>query len=129
MSEERPAPPVGRGDADQSFRRSERILARRDFLRARSKARKIHSRHLIALVLPSPTGRRRLGLTVSTKVGNAVARNQVKRWLREIYRREKDQFPPRIDLVLIAKQGAPEAGYHALHTQLLEIAGRLRGGG
>ena len=113
--------------ADQRFPRCQRLLARKDFLRARARGRKVHSRHLIALWMPSPAGRRRVGLTVSSKVGNAVVRNQVKRWHREIYRRERDRLPEGIDLVLIAKTGAGDAGYHALHAQFLEIARRLGG--
>jgi ribonuclease P protein component len=112
---------------DQRFPKCHRLLARKDFLRARARGRKVHTQHLIALWMPSAVGQRRVGLTVSTKVGNAVVRNQVKRWLREIYRRERERLPPRMDLVLIAKAGAMDAGYHALHAQFLEIARRLGG--
>ena len=113
--------------ADQRFPRSQRLLARREFLRATARGRKVHTQHLIALWMPSREGERRVGLTVSTKVGNAVVRNQVKRWLREIYRRERERLPARVDLVLIAKTGAGEAGFHALHAQFLEIARRIGG--
>jgi len=51
---------------------------------------------------------RRLGLTVSRKVGNAVARNHVKRRVREWFRAERDQLPEHVDLVVIAKPGAAE---------------------
>ena len=110
---------------DHTFPRCQRLLARRDFLRAKARGRKVHTQHLIALWTPSTAGRRRIGLTVSTKVGNAVVRNQVKRWLREIYRRERDKLPERIDLVLIAKTGAGDAGLQSLRAQFLEIARRI----
>lgn len=117
---------IGPG-VDRSFAKHHRILARRDYLRAKSRGRKVHTQHLIALVMPSATGGRRLGLTVSAKVGNSVVRNRIKRWLREIYRHERDRLPPRLDVVLIAKVGADAADYHGLRSQFLEIARRLGG--
>ena len=36
-----------------------------------------------------------MGITVSRKVGGAVVRNRVKRWIRECYRRQRTDFPAR----------------------------------
>jgi len=55
-----------------------------------------------------PQPARRLGLTVSRKVGNAVARNHVKRRVREWFRVEREALPKDVDLVVIAKPGAAE---------------------
>jgi ribonuclease P protein component len=52
-----------------------------------------------------------LGLTVSKKVGGAVARNRVKRLVREAFRREKLLFPTGLDVVFVAKKRAVDAGY------------------
>lgn len=43
--------------------------------------------------LPNEVGHCRLGLSVSKRVGNAVARNRVKRMLREAYRLSQHDFP------------------------------------
>jgi ribonuclease P protein component len=51
----------------------------------------------------------RLGLAVPKATGNAVARNRVKRQLRELWRARLEQIPPARDYVLIAKPGLPEA--------------------
>jgi ribonuclease P protein component len=113
------------GSRGRGFPKEERILDRRDFLRAQGRGKKVTTAHLIGVTVPSRAKRRRVGLTVSSKVGNAVERNQVKRWLREIYRHEKERLPEEIDLVIIAKAGAPRAGYWRLHQEFLEIARRL----
>ena len=49
----------------------------------------------------------RLGLAVSRRVGNAVARNRVKRRLREAFRLQQHQLPPGYDLVISARAHEP----------------------
>ncbi|MEX2447473.1 MAG: ribonuclease P protein component [Solirubrobacterales bacterium] len=45
----------------------------------------------------------RLGVSVSRKVGGAVARNKVKRTLREAFWALSDRLPPEHDCVLVAR--------------------------
>jgi ribonuclease P protein component len=54
-------------------------------------------------------GEPRLGLAVPRAAGNAVARNKVKRQLRELWRARLERIPSGRDYVLIAKPGLPEA--------------------
>jgi len=52
--------------------------------------------------------RRRLGISASRRVGNAVVRNRIKRAVREWFRRRRNQMPGDIDLVVIARRKASE---------------------
>jgi ribonuclease P protein component len=64
---------------------------------------------------------------VSRKVGKAVQRNQVKRWLREILRQVP---PPRQgpwDLVLIPNAKATEAGFFVLKEEVTGLFRKVAG--
>jgi ribonuclease P protein component len=66
----------------------------------------------------------RFGLVVSRKVGNAVVRNRVKRWLREALRRQLPSWSPG-DHAIIARPRAALAGLRALETELVAASRRL----
>ena len=70
----------------------------------------------------------RLGLAVPKAAGNAVARNKIKRQLRESWRSRLDRVPAGRDYVLIAKPGLAEAiaanGFEWLGQRLDEVLGK-----
>lgn len=114
-----------------SFGRDRRIRKRADFLRVQSSGHRASTPHFVLLVAAgASTGPSRLGIVVTKKVGNAVARNRVKRVCRECFRTwpEKngaDFVPPGIDLVVIAKDGAPELGLAAVRGEWERVRSRL----
>ncbi len=74
--------------------------------------RRVHTAHFVLIVgrglsSDSPS---RLGVTVTRKVGSAVRRNRVKRLVREAFRLDPALLPAGVDLVVIAKDGAPLLG-------------------
>ena len=61
---------------------------------------------------------RRAGFAVSRQVRGAVARNRVRRRLREAYRAARDAAPPGVDLVIVGRPGALRARFAALVAEL-----------
>ena len=51
-----------------------------------------------------PEGGIRLGLTVSKKMGHAVARNRIKRVVREYFRLHQTDFDLPLDIVVVPKR-------------------------
>jgi len=74
----------------------------------------------------------RLGLAVTKGVGNAVARNKLKRQLREAWRARLGSVPAENDYVLVAKPGLPDAieanGFRWLGERVDEVLGKALGG-
>lgn len=97
------------------FGRDRRLRKRAEFLRVQSVGQRASTPHFVLLVAAQPSAPAReagvrspsrLGIVVTKKVGNAVARNRVKRLCRECFRLWPDLVPDGIDLVVIAKVGA-----------------------
>ena len=104
--------------------KSERIRHRTDFLRISKSAIKIKSRNFILLAEERPDNLTRVGITVSKKVGNAVARNRVKRLVREFYRLHKCLFLPS-EIVFIARAGADRLDYSELCQELVNAVHKI----
>ena len=98
----------------EAFPREVRLRKRREFLEVQERGKKVSAGPLVGLVAPSPDGRSRLGLTVSSKVGTAVVRNAVRRRLRELFRKRRDRWPGGMHLVVVARPSAREASFAAL---------------
>jgi ribonuclease P protein component len=94
-------------------------------LKVQERGAKLFADCLVVLVLPNgrTDGLTRLGLTVSTKVGNAVVRNRLRRRLRELFRTRRHALPRGLDMVIIAKTNAAEADFGRLR-RAFEKAGQ-----
>ena len=66
-----------------------------------------------------------LGLTVPRRVGKAVARNRVKRRLREIFRRHRAELNPPMDIVVNVRPTVSERSYDELEREFLSSHRRL----
>jgi ribonuclease P protein component len=87
----RPAPQTGQGTQTSGRLISppeRRLRLRRRFTACYDSGRKYFTRHFVvfALLRPADGMAFRLGLTVGKKCGGAVARNRIKRVLRELFR-------------------------------------------
>lgn len=87
------------------------LKKRADFVRL-NRGRKFMTEYFILRYGPSPEpAAARVGYTVTTKCGNAVVRNRIKRRLRALVRETAAHIKPGMDYVIIARADAsPGAG-------------------
>lgn len=103
----------------------ERLRRSADYARVQGEGRRIRSAHLLLVVCRGAEPTSRVGLTVSRKVGTAVARNRVKRWLREAVRAVPGPRAGPWDLVLIPRAEAAEVGLIGLRAEVGELFARV----
>lgn len=122
----------------ESFSAHERIRKKKDFDRIHKHGVRLQTANFTVLLCNSAVqdsksgslsaisddkslnsgGVRRLGLTVSKKVGSAVIRNRFKRLLREFFRKNKDRLPPARDILIIVRKNAAVQSYQDVCMEL-----------
>ncbi|MBI3399277.1 MAG: ribonuclease P protein component [Deltaproteobacteria bacterium] len=104
-----------------SFSRAERILRSKDFTLVRKEGERVASKNLVIFLKTNKLGIKRFGLGVSTKIGEAVKRNRIKRLLREFFRLNKEVFPLSTDVFISVKQGFNPAGYKEVEAEIKSV--------
>jgi ribonuclease P protein component len=75
-------------------------------------------------ILPNDLPYSRFGFAVSSRIGNAVHRNRIKRRLREAMRLRMDSIQPGWDLVLIARNPIRSADYQQMDAACARLLRR-----
>jgi ribonuclease P protein component len=110
-----------------NFPKQARLRKRPEFLSLSRRGKKIYGPHFLIITKPNERGEARLGVTVSSKVGNAVVRNRVKRLLRECFRRYRHQIVPNLDVLIIARKGAVNLSWYEVEREIRDILIENRG--
>jgi ribonuclease P protein component len=113
------------------FLRIHHIRKSSDFQTIYARQQRAGDSHLLIFAARNELDWPRIGLSVSKKHGSAVARNRIKRLLREAFRLTREDLPPGLDLVLIPRQnsGAELADYRrSLRRLARKLGERILGG-
>jgi ribonuclease P protein component len=93
-------------NTDERFNKRLRLLRSTEFERVFAARVSASDTFIVVYGAANDLGHPRLGLTVSCRVGRAVARNRWKRLLREAFRRTQHKLPS-IDLICIPRTASP----------------------
>lgn len=99
-----------------------RIKKNKEFQEVFQKGVSFANRQFVVYVLKkSGQEHFRIGLSVSKKIGNAVVRNQIKRYIRQAFHELKDEIHSGHDYVIIARKPAAAMGMHEVKKSLIHV--------
>ena len=105
--------------ADRTLARASRLRARKLFLDVYERGSRVHGAYFVLFGLRGATSRSRLGITATKKFGHAVARNRIKRIVREIFRNHRVDGVAPVDLVVNVKSNAREQAFVRLEADFV----------
>ncbi|WP_053369044.1 ribonuclease P protein component [Bacillus sp. FJAT-27245] len=99
-----------------------RIKKNNEFQTVFKKGRSTANRQFIVYVLKKEEQPSfRIGLSVSKKIGNAVMRNRIKRYIRQAIFEMKEGLATSHDYVIIARKPAAEMDFHDVKKSLAHV--------
>ena len=104
------------------YKFSESLKSNFDFQHVYKNGKSYANKYLVMYVLENNTGKNRLGISVSKKVGNSVVRHRVTRLIRESYRLQENIFNSGLDIVVIARNSASSVSFLEIESALLHLA-------
>jgi ribonuclease P protein component len=112
----------------EALPKQKRLTKRREFVRVYDTGRKLFSRYSVLFFAPNELPHSRIGITATRKLGKANVRNRLKRWTREIYRRQREPLgldACALDLVVNVKPNAAECSFDDFSRDLARVLGRV----
>lgn len=104
---------------DETFGPPERIRKNKEFVHIYKKGKRYRGKYFNLVYLSSASSSSRMAVVVSKKVGNAVKRNKFKRWIRTLFRRNKNLLENPLDIIIIVKKEILEASWLRLQEDYL----------
>lgn len=108
------------------MKRRYRVREDRRFREIRQRGRSVANDLLVLCALDNDLPYSRFGFAISSRIGNAVVRNRIKRRLREIMRLRMATIRPGCDIILIARKPIRSAEYHQLETACARLLRRAQ---
>lgn len=104
------------------MKKRQRVKKNDDFQKVFKKGKSFANRQFVIYFLEKEGQTEfRVGLSVSKKLGNAVTRNQIKRYIRQSIHELKDEVKQNMDYVIIARQPAATMDFHEVKQSLQHV--------
>lgn len=111
--------------ADQSFSKAKRLTLTAEFTAVKFQGKSYRGSLLVLGVLVQKEEKAfRAGFITTKRIGAAVARNRVRRRLRDIVRKEQGRLQAGYWIVVVARPAAARASYRELKDEWLRLAER-----
>lgn len=98
----------------ETFNPQERIRKKKDFLLLYKEGKRYKGKYFNLIYFPNNLSCSRMAVIVSKKIGKAVNRNKIKRWMRELFRKNKALLKEHLDILIIPKKEIQEISWTVL---------------
>ena len=115
----------------EALPKAKRLAKRREFTRVYDTGRKLFSRYSVLFFAANDLPYSRIGITATKKLGKANVRNRLKRWTREVYRRQREPLGmdrQALDIVVNVKPNAADATFQDYSRDLSRVLERVAAG-
>ncbi len=103
------------------MRKAYRVKKEREFQKVFHEGQSFANRKFVVYVLKKEQPHFRVGISVGKKIGNAVARNAVKRKIRASLFSLKEQIEPTVDFIVIARPSVSNLSSQEVYSNLLHV--------
>ncbi len=109
------------------LKKKQRIKKSKEFSYVFKQGHSVANRQFVLYICPKEgQGYFRLGLSINKRVGNAVTRNRVKRYIRETFQKMTDLLIESNDYVVIARKPTATMSYQEVEQSLLHVMRKAR---
>ncbi|MBY0123658.1 ribonuclease P protein component [Bacillus sp. S/N-304-OC-R1] len=99
-----------------------RVKKNKEFQDAFKKGTSFANRQFVVYSLSKPgQDHFRIGLSVSKKIGNAVTRNQIKRYVRQAFHEIEHELKHEFDYIIIARKPVADMGFLEIKNSLIHV--------
>jgi ribonuclease P protein component len=114
----------------ETFKKHEKLHLKNDFDKTFSCGKRHINNYFVIIYNKNFLGYTRIGITIKRKFGKAHKRNKLKRYIREIYRRNKSLFPQGYDIVFLPRKNLSKdfdnLSFEDIKNIILNISERLK---
>ena len=109
------------------MRKEKRIKDNKEFQQVFQRGKSMANRQFVIYILEkNDQDTFRIGLSVSKKVGNAVTRNRIKRYVRQSFHELEDQIARPVDFVIIARHQTATMSMEEVKSSLIHVLKKLK---
>lgn len=109
------------------MKKAYRVKDNKEFQAIFKKGKSFANRQLVIYYVPRKNQEHfRVGLSVGTKIGNAVTRNRIKRYLRQAFHELEEQVHSPYDIIIIARQPTKKMESIEIKKSLIHLLSKER---
>lgn len=103
------------------FKDFETLKSNEDFKNVYNNKVSFANKDLIMYILKNGTDTKKLGVSVSKKVGNSIVRHRLARLIRESFRLSTDHIPDGYDYVIVARANLKDKGFFETKESMIHL--------